>query len=214
MANSDLKNDEIKKVLDIAPYSEVNNFSSQISIIYNDLSSINNDLSSINNQISIIGQNLNDLIYIPCAMYYKTSDQNLTSGWTNVSWDIWTPWSNTSNIIQSSSTNFTVNTDGLYFLKVILAISGGTNTTLIKAININLSRGGNVKTLTQSSILMTFSTYWYLNAQITYEFKQGDIIFIETFSQFTGTQIINDPDPSPNDWVLNSTFSWFWVSDT
>lgn len=149
------------------------------------------------------------------ATYYKSVSQNLTSGDTDMTFDLTGAWNNDSGYIThtSGSTAFTVVTPGLYQLEFnafVFANAATWAATSNKTISIDITRS---PTTEQALITQAFNTASAVNyAQslcATYNLVAGDVINLRLSGFFTGGPpsalgVVNTID-------LNTWFSWRYV---
>ena len=149
------------------------------------------------------------------ATYYKSTNQNLTNGPTDITFDLTGTWNNDGGYIThtSGSTNFTVVQTGLYQLDWNTTIlgTGVTWTDLLKQISIDITRSPNAEALyiaqntsisTSRNYAQSLSSSFYLIA--------GDVINCRVVNNFT----IGTPSAQgvANTFDLNTWFSWRFIS--
>jgi hypothetical protein len=150
------------------------------------------------------------------ATYYKSADQNLTSGATDMTFDQTGAWNNTGGYIThtSGTTNFTVVQEGLYkldFNATILGTSGGWS-DLLKQISIDVTRSPSPEAIiiAQNTSIPTARNYGQ-SLSASYYLQVGDVINCRINNTFTsGTVTALGFAPVTDD--LNTYFSWSYVS--
>lgn len=149
------------------------------------------------------------------ATYYKSASQNLTSGDTDMTFDLTGAWNNDSGYIThtSGSTAFTIVTPGLYQLEFnafVFANAATWAATSNKTISIDITRS---PTAEQALITQAFNTASATNYSqslcATYNLVAGDVINLRLSGFFTGGPpsalgVVNTID-------LNTWFSWRYV---
>jgi hypothetical protein len=176
-------------------------------------------LSSPNGTYTTAGNDIQLAINFPPvyqATYYKTANQNLTSGNTDITFDAVGGWNNDGGYIThiSNTTDFTVVQKGLYqlefaFLCLQNSATWTTTTNKVVAIDITRSPIAELAVIAQSSLQavggynQTLNTTFYLNA--------GDVINCRVSNTFT----LGPPQASgvTNTFDLNTFFQWTYISD-
>jgi len=147
------------------------------------------------------------------GQYYKSANQALTSGSTDITFNREQPWNNTGGYIThvSGSTDFVVRQSGLYQIEWNVSISSATWTDLLKQISIDIQRSPIVEqvTITQNASIPTGRNYGQ-SVSGTFYLLTGDIINCRVVNTFTsGT-------PSAlgftNTFDLNTWFTWKYIS--
>jgi len=144
------------------------------------------------------------------AQYYKSVNQNLTNGSTDITFDRVQTWNNTGGYIThtSGSTDFTVAKEGLYQLEfnaTVSANSAAWTVTTNRLVSIDITRVGFVEAvaIAQSAVTATATSYGQ-QAVGTYYLKSGDVINCRISINFTGGP--------PNAFAFTTTFdlnTWF-----
>jgi hypothetical protein len=151
------------------------------------------------------------------ATYYKSASQNLTSGDTDMTFDLTGAWNNDSGYIThtSGSTAFVVVTPGLYQLEFnafVFANAATWAATSNKTISIDITRS---PTTEQALITQAFNTASATNYSqslcATYNLVAGDVINLRLSGFYTGGPpsalgVVNTID-------LNTWFSWRYVGE-
>lgn len=144
------------------------------------------------------------------AQYYKSANQNLVSGSTDITFDLTQPWNNTGGYINhtSGSTNFTVAKEGLYQLEfnaTVSANSASWTVTTNRLLSIDITRVGFVEAVAIVQSAVTASAVSYGQQAIgTFYLKVGDVINCRIQLNFTGGP--------PNAFAFTTTFdlnTWF-----
>jgi hypothetical protein len=156
------------------------------------------------------------------ATYYKTTDQNLTSGNTDITFDDVGSWNNDGGYIThtNGTTAFTVVQTGLYQLEfyVVVQINNGawTNTPLTganKTCNIDITR----PTIPEQGILTNTSLQGSQNygqsVSGSFYLVAGDVLNMRVGCGFTG----GTPTPPQalslqNTFDLNTFFTWTYIA--
>ena len=150
------------------------------------------------------------------ATYYKSANQNLTSGDTDMTFDLTGAWNNDNGYIThtSGSTAFTVVQAGVYQLEFnafVFANAATWAATSNKTISIDITRS---PTAEQALITQAFNTASAANYSqslcATYNLVAGDVINLRLSGFFTGGPpsalgVVNTID-------LNTWFSWRYVA--
>jgi len=152
------------------------------------------------------------------ATYYKSVNQILNSGNTEITFDSTGSWNNVGGYItQTSPTDFTVVQTGLYqmeFNALILAGSGTWTTTTNKAVRIEITRSptSQLAIITNAALMASGVDYGQcVNA--TYYLVAGDIINLvvaNTYSFISGT--LPQAQGVTNTFDLNTFFTWSFIS--
>jgi len=150
------------------------------------------------------------------ATYYKSVNQNLTSGATDITFDLEGSWNNDNGYIThtAGTTDFTVVQAGLYQLEWfagVLANAATWTTATNKSVSIDITRspGTELVVITDSALIATGSNY---NQTVcsTFNLEAGDVINCRVVNIFTGgppqaLAVTNTID-------LNTWFTWRYVS--
>jgi hypothetical protein len=150
------------------------------------------------------------------STYYKTAQQNLINGSTDITFDGDASWNNSNGYIthSASSADFVVAQAGLYQLEfnASVAANGGTwNTALNGTVSIDITRTPTTEqvTIAQSAVLATTQNYTQSVAS-TFYLESGDVINLRVQRNFsTATPFVQ---PLANTFDLNTWFSWRYVS--
>jgi hypothetical protein len=150
------------------------------------------------------------------ATYYKTTNQNLTSGSTDITFDGLAAWNNVGGYIThtSGSKDFTVVQTGLYQLEwntTITATGATWLTTTNKFISIDVTRSPAAEeAIIGQSAFMASGTNYAQSISATFYLVAGDVINCRVVNTFTGTA------PSvlglTSTFDLNTWFSWRYIS--
>ena len=150
------------------------------------------------------------------ATYYKSAVQNLTSGATDITFDLSGSWNNENGYITHTegTADFTVVQAGLYQLEWFAGVlaNGATWTTATnKSVSIDITRspGTEQVVITDSALIATGSNY---NQTVcsTFNLEAGDVINCRIVNTFTGGPpqalgVTNTID-------LNTWFTWRYVA--
>jgi hypothetical protein len=150
------------------------------------------------------------------STYYKTAQQNLINGSTDITFDGDASWNNSNGYIthSASSADFVVAQAGLYQLEfnASVAANGGTwNTALNGTVSIDITRTPTAEqvTIAQSAVLATTQNYTQSVAS-TFYLESGDVINLRVQRNFAAaTPFVQ---PLLNTFDLNTWFSWRYVS--
>ena len=148
------------------------------------------------------------------GQYYKSANQNLVSGSTDITFDLTQTWNNTGGFIShtNGTANFTVNQTGLYQLEFNLTVNANSatwNTGTNKVISIDITRIGIAEvvafgqannTATTTNYIQSTSAIFYLNV--------GDIINCRCQCNFAAA-IPNAAGAIGFD--LNTWFTWKYI---
>lgn len=150
------------------------------------------------------------------STYYKSVDQNLINGSTDITFDVNATWNNGGGYIThtSGSTDFTVVQAGLYQLEWNASINanGATwNNSLNKTISINITRSPELEQLViGQSAIMAISQNYSQSICSTIKLEVNDVINLQTFLAFaTTTPFVQGIQ---NTYDLNTWFSWRFIS--
>ena len=149
------------------------------------------------------------------ATYYKSVNQNLTSGATDITFDLEGAWNNDNGYITHTpgTANFTVVEAGLYQLEWfagVLANAATWTTATNKSVSIDITRspGTELVVITDSALIATGSNY---NQTVcsTFNLEAGDVINCRIVNTFTfgpaqALGVTNTID-------LNTWFTWRFV---
>jgi hypothetical protein len=155
------------------------------------------------------------------STYYKTTQQNLINGSTDITFDGYASWNYSNGYIThtSGSSNFAVVQSGLYQLEFNASIdaNGATwNTGTNKIVSIDITR---TPTAEQVSIAQTAATTsaaatptgYAQSVTSTYYLQVGDVINLRVQGTYaTATPFVQ---PLLNTFDLNTWFSWRYVSN-
>jgi len=150
------------------------------------------------------------------ATYYKSAPQNLTSGDTEISFNLTGPWNNTGGYITHTdgTTAFTVVKRGLYQLEFnafIFASAATWGTGANKTIAIDITRSPTVEQAVVSQSFLTASAVNYSQlVSTTFYLIEGDVINLRVSGFFSGGPptalgVVNTID-------LNTFFTWRFIS--
>ena len=149
------------------------------------------------------------------ATYYKSVNQNLTSGSTDLTFDVEGSWNNSNGLIthSSGSTDFVVVQAGLYQLEFNATViaNGSTNTVSTqKLLSVDITRSptAEVVTIQQNTTIASGLTYGQSLCS-TFNLEAGDVINCRVLNTFTGgpaqaVGVTNTID-------LNTWFTWRYV---
>lgn len=149
------------------------------------------------------------------ATYYKSTTQTLTSGNTDVTFDLTGSWNNTGGYIThtNGTTVFTVVQTGLYQLEFNAFVN--TNgaaylTTTNKNVAIDITRGGSEQAVIANTALQASAINYAQSITSTYFLEAGDVINLRVANTFTGGPPTVAGVLSTFD--LNTFFTWTYVS--
>ena len=148
------------------------------------------------------------------ASYYKSAQQNLTSGNTDVTFDGVGVWSNTGGYIThtNGTTDFTVVQTGIYqleFNSTIIANGSAWLTTSNKASSIDVTKGTEQVVIVNSALLSSGLNYGQC-ISATYYLEAGDVINLRIGNTFTGGPAL--VQCIQNGFDLNTFFTWRFIS--
>lgn len=145
------------------------------------------------------------------GQYYKTAPQNLTSGSTDITFDVAQSWSDATAISWTpGSQNFTVVTKGLYqfeFAATVAANGATWLSTSNKSVSVDITRSPSSEQVILANQALLASGVNY--AQIvtgTIALNPGDVINCRVANTFTGGPPSVSVLVSPIDY--NTTFTW------
>jgi hypothetical protein len=150
------------------------------------------------------------------STYYKTTQQNLINGSTDITFDGNAPWNNSNNYIThaTNSADFVVVKSGLYNLEwnASVAANGATwNVGNNKVISIDITRSPIAEQVTIAQTALTATTQSYVQSvSSTFYLEAGDIINLRIQGNFaTAVPFVQ---PIGNSFDLNTWFSWRYAS--
>jgi hypothetical protein len=147
------------------------------------------------------------------AQYYKSASQNLTSGATDILFDLTQTWNNTGGYITHTigSKDFTVVQSGLYQLEWNASILGSASASsfLLKQLSIDITRPplAEIVTITQNASIPSASNYGQ-SVSATFYLVTGDVINCRVVNSFTGTASVLG---FTNTFDLNTWFTWKYI---
>jgi hypothetical protein len=152
----------------------------------------------------------------PQATYYKSVQQNLTNGNTDITFDTVANWSNVNGYIThvSGTSDFVVVKSGLYSLEFNLSVNanGATwNTAINKTVNIDITRSPIAEqAVIQNNAIVANNTSYQQAVVTSYYLQAGDVINLRCGLAFASATpfavgLLNTFD-------LNTFFSWRYVS--
>jgi hypothetical protein len=149
------------------------------------------------------------------AQYYKSANQNMTNGNTDITFNTEQPWNNSGSFITltNNTANFTVNQQGLYQLELNLTVNynGATwNVAQNKVISIDITRVGSSEVVAfgQANVVATGGNY-IMSCSSTFYLNKGDIINCRHYGNFaTATPNI----AGAVGFDLNTWFTWKYIS--
>jgi len=150
------------------------------------------------------------------ATYYKSVNQNLVSGATDITFDLSGAWSNDNGYITHTpgTTDFTVVEPGLYQLEWfagVLANGAAWTTATNKTVSIDITRSpGTEQVVITTSGLIASGANYNQTVCSTFNLEAGDVINCRITNTFTGgpcqaLAVANTID-------LNTWFTWRFVS--
>jgi hypothetical protein len=150
----------------------------------------------------------------PQATYYKSVGQNLTSGNTDITFDLVASWSNVSGYIThvNGTTSFTVVKSGLYLIEFNTNVQGtGVAWTGQKSVNIDITRSPIVEqAVLQQGATQNSGTDYGQSISSTFFLVAGDVINCRVVNTYSaGTPVARGVQ---NTFDLNTFFSWRYIS--
>lgn len=148
------------------------------------------------------------------GQYYKSANQNLVNGNTDITFDITQPWNNTGGYIThtSGSKDFVVQQSGIYQLELNLTVNfnGATwNVAQNKVISIDITRVGSAEVVAfgQANVVATGGNY-IMSCSSTFYLVKGDIINCRHYGNYaTATPNI----AGAVGFDLNTWFTWKYI---
>ncbi len=150
------------------------------------------------------------------ATYYKSVVQNLTSGATDMTFDLSGAWNNAGGYITHTdgTADFTVVEPGLYQLEfnaTVLANGATWLSTSNKGISIDITRSPTAEqVILGQSAFMASGTNYLQNTTSTFDLAAGDVINCRISNTFTGGPA--EAQCVQNTIDLNTFFTWRYVS--
>jgi hypothetical protein len=161
--------------------------------------------------------NLSNYVYRPPqATYYKSVQQNLVNGSTDITFDTVGSWSNIEGYIThvSGTKDFTVARTGLYQLEFNLSVipNGATwNTAVNKSVNIDITRPPvPEQAIIQNNAVVANNLPYHQSVASTFYLEVGDVINLRSFLAFASA--VPYAQGVQNGIDLNTFFSWRYVS--
>jgi len=150
------------------------------------------------------------------STYYKTAQQNLNNGSTDITFEADATWNNSNGYIthSASSADFVVAQAGLFQLEfnASVAANGATwNTANSKVVSIDITRTPTAEQVTIAQTAVTATTQNYVQSvSSTFYLEVGDVINLRVQGNYaTATPFVQ---PLANTFDLNTWFSWRYVS--
>lgn len=152
------------------------------------------------------------------ATYYKTANQNLNNGDTDITFDALASWNNVGGYIThtNGTTVFTVVTTGLYQLEwnaSIVAGSGTWNTGTSKSIFIDINRPitpGTEQAIIGQTATVANNTNYSQNLCATFYLVAGDVINCRIFCPHSNPTVVAAGISNTID--LGTWFSWRYIN--
>ena len=150
------------------------------------------------------------------STYYKTTQQNLVSGSTDITFDADGSWNNSNGYIThtAGSADFVVVQTGLYQLEFNISVTanGATwnvGTNKVASIDITRSPEAEQATIAQTAVVSTTTDY-IQSVSSSFYLVTGDIINLRAQGNYaTATPFAK---PLANTFDLNTWFSWRFIS--
>lgn len=146
------------------------------------------------------------------ATYYKSANQNLTNGNTDITFDQDADWNNGNGLIThtAGSADFVVTQAGLYQLEFNLSVNANAatwNTSNSKVVSIDITRSPNAEQVVIGQTALTATTQSYTQSVVsTFKLEVGDVINLRHYGNFaTATPFVLGVQ---NTIDLNTWFSW------
>ena len=150
------------------------------------------------------------------ATYYRSANQNLVSGATDITFDVEGTWNNDNGYITHTggTAAFTVVQPGLYQLEWfvgVLANGAAWTTATNKSVSIDITRSpGTEQVVISDSALIATGSNYNQTISSTFNLEAGDVINCRVVNTFTGGPpqalgVANTID-------LNTWFTWRFVS--
>lgn len=185
---------------------------------YNAITAVNApEVAASNLTVSSINGNS---VVQKCGLWHRASAQTInTTGnpsAVSVSWSAYSDWTDTSTISQNVSpgANFTVNQNGIYQLNFQVQYSNLTAATFSDRTlrcGVGVTRGGGNATVIQTNYDFNDNVPSNPAQQCSglVELKNGDQLYLQV-SQYlsSGSFALQGPSAAPNDYDLNTFWSW------
>ena len=152
------------------------------------------------------------------ATYYKSAPQNLTSGDTDITFDLTGSWNNTGGYIThvNGTTAFTVVQAGLYQLEYnasVLINNGTWSPTVSRGIFIDITRPSIVEQSIISNTSLQAIANYAVQSSATFYLNAGDVINCRVNNPYTlGTPTPPQAQGLTNTFDLNTFFTWRYIS--
>jgi hypothetical protein len=150
------------------------------------------------------------------ATYYKSVDQSLTNGSTDITFDVNAAWNNDGGYIThaSGSKDFVVVQAGLYQLEwnaSIVANGASWNNSVNKILSIDITRSPNAEQIViGQAALMAIGVDYTQSICSTFKLEIGDVINLRNHLAFASATPVAKGVQNTID--LNTWFSWRYVS--
>jgi hypothetical protein len=164
--------------------------------------------------------NLSNYVYRPPqGTYYKSVAQSLTSGNTDITFDLTGSWNNVNGYVThiNGTKDFTINRTGLYQLEfnVVVLANGAVYSlsTISKSVAIDITRPLSPvpeQAIISNSAFQTSGQNYTMSITGTYYLLVGDIVNLRVGNQYTGG--IPTVQQGLNTFDLNTFFTWRYVS--
>jgi hypothetical protein len=146
------------------------------------------------------------------AQYYKSANQNLLNGATDITFDLTQTWNNTGGYVThtNGSTDFTVNQTGLYQLEFNTTIFGAPWSDTLKQISIDITRSPFPEqvTIIQNAAIPSSRNYGQ-SVSASFYLVTGDVINCRVVNTYTsGTPFAQG---FSNPFELNTWFTWKFI---
>jgi len=150
------------------------------------------------------------------ATYYKSGNQSLINGSTDITFDQDASWNNANGYIThaSGTGNFVVVKAGLYQLEFNLSVNANSatwNVNTNKTVSIDITRSPSAEQVVIGQTNLVATTQSYTQSVVsTFNLEAGDIINLRHFGNFaTATPFVQGVQ---NTIDLNTWFTWRFVS--
>jgi len=150
--------------------------------------------------------------------YYKSVAQNLTSGDTDITFDLTGSWNNVGSYIThtSGTKNFTVGITGLYQLEfnaTILLNNGTWSATVGRGIYIDITRPSTAEQNIIGNTSLQAVANYNMQTSATFHLIVGDVINLRINNPYTlGIPTPPQAQGITNTFDLNTFFSWRFIS--
>jgi hypothetical protein len=192
---------------------------SNISTLQTDVATNTSNIGTLQIDVATNTSNITALQNPLCGQWHKNNQTINSVGtptFTTITWNHRSTWTDTSTISHNGggNANFTVNVRGIYRINLQVLfnnLSMGVFADKSIRVVMNVLRGGNTNTISQTNF--DFADAVPNTAGVTtgvlFELNVGDVISFQSIQSLSsGSFNIQGQTAPPNDWDLNTFWSW------